>query len=121
MTLPKPTADTEELFAAVLPANDRVATRPMSGQMSAFVNGNMFAGIFGDGMFVRLKAERVQLLAEPGAFVFEPMQGRSMKEYVLLPPEWRAHPERIREWMERSLAYIAAMPPKAPKPRKKQR
>jgi TfoX/Sxy family transcriptional regulator of competence genes len=72
--MPKPDAGTRELFAAVLPADGRVATRPMFGQMAAFVNGNMFAGIFGDNVFVRLnETERVQLLAEPGASIFKPM------------------------------------------------
>jgi hypothetical protein len=46
------------------------------------------------------------------------MQGGPMKEHVLLPAEWRAQPERIREWMDRSLASTSAMPPKAPKPKK---
>ena len=120
MTMPKPTADTKELFAAVPPADPRVATRPMFGQMAAFVNGNMSAGIFGEDMFVRLsETGRAQLLAEPGASIFEPTQGRPMREYVLLPAEWNAQPERIREWMDRSLAFTAAMPPKAPKSRKK--
>ena len=120
MTMPKPTADTKELFAAVLPADNRVATRPMFGQMAAFVNGNMFAGVFGDGMFVRLnEAERAALLAEPGTTIFEPMSGRPMREYVLLPAEWRAQPERLREWMDRSLGSTGAMPPKISKPKKK--
>jgi TfoX/Sxy family transcriptional regulator of competence genes len=92
----------------------------MFGQMSAFVNGNMFSGIFGDRMFVRLsEPEHGDLLREPGASVFEPMAGRPMRDYVTLPAEWRDQPDRIRDWMARSLTSTAALPAKAPKAKKK--
>ena len=52
--LPKPTEETKDYFASVVPDHPAVKIRPMFGQLSAFVNGNMFMGIFGDDVFVRL-------------------------------------------------------------------
>jgi len=53
----------------------------MFGNISAFVNGNMFAGLFGNDLFVRLSKEsRKELLEKQGASLLEPMKGRPMKE-----------------------------------------
>jgi hypothetical protein len=46
----------------------------------------MFAGTFQDAIIVRLgEDDRVALLKLKGAARFEPMQGRPMKEYVVVP------------------------------------
>jgi TfoX/Sxy family transcriptional regulator of competence genes len=59
----------------------------MFGGPAYFVNGNMFAGVLGEQLMVRLDADdRAELLdADPGAVPFEPMPGRPMREYVTLP------------------------------------
>ena len=68
----------------------------MFGQLSAFVNGNMFMGIFGDDVILRLpEAERNEVIGAGGG-PFEPMAGRPMKEYVMLPTAWRDEPDRMR-------------------------
>ena len=114
--MPKPSEDTKAFFQKVLPRDGRVHVKPMFGQLAGFVNGNMFTGIYGDSVFVRLgEADRTALLEEEGAELFEPMAGRPMKEYVVLPLAWLDEPERVREWMERALRVGAALPPKEPK------
>lgn len=119
MTMPKPDDQTKELFRTVLPQDPRVHARPMFGNLAGFVNGNMFTGLFGNDVFVRLsEADQASLLREPGAHPFEPMAGRPMRGYVVLPGAWRSDPDRIRQWMQRALAWTAAMPAKAPKPAK---
>src|SRR5687767_7776611 len=96
--MPRPSEATKELFRAVLPLDDRVTVKSMFGQLAGFVNGHMFAGLFGDDIFVRPgEQDRAALLGEPGAAVFEPTAGRPMKDHVLLPNGWRAEPGRIRE------------------------
>ena len=60
-----------------------------------------------------------RLLAQPGAHLFEPMEGRPMKEYVVFPDEMLADRDALRGWMARGLAYAASLPPKEKKPRKK--
>lgn len=121
-TIPKPDESTRELFRAILPADPRVQMRPMFGNLAAFVNGNMFTGLLGNDFFVRPpEKECVALLAEPGARVMEPMPGRPMREYVVMPGDWHGQPERLREWSERPLAATATMPAKAAKGAKKKR
>ena len=46
---------------------------------------------------VRLSPQdRATLLEEKGASVFEPMPGRAMKEYVVLPDSWRKQPAKAK-------------------------
>jgi TfoX/Sxy family transcriptional regulator of competence genes len=116
--LPKPTEETKVFFASVVPDHPTVTTRPMFGQLSAFVNGNMFMGIFGDDVFVRLPEDDRAALLREGGGPFEPMAGRPMKEYVVLPGAWRDEPDRIREWAARSLDHVEELPPKQPKAKK---
>jgi TfoX/Sxy family transcriptional regulator of competence genes len=117
--LPKPTEETKDYFASIVPDHPAVSVRPMFGQLSAFVNGNMFMGIFGEDVLVRLpEEEREQVLGEGGR-VFEPMPGRPMREYVVLPEAWREEPDRIREWVARSLDHADELPPKKPKAQRK--
>jgi TfoX/Sxy family transcriptional regulator of competence genes len=116
--LPKPSDETKDFFESVVPDHPAVSIRPMFGQLSAFVNGNMFMGIFGEDVLVRLpEADRSDVIGAGGS-VFEPMAGRPMKEYVVLPGAWRDDPDRIREWAARSLDHAEELPPKQPKKKK---
>ena len=54
--------------------------------------------IFGEDVLVRLLEEDREKVLDAGGRVFEPMPGRSMREYVVLPDAWRDDPERAREW-----------------------
>ena len=120
MTMPRPSEESKAFFQSMLPLDDRVVAKPMFGNMAGFVNGNMFTGLFGDDLFVRLaEADRQELLREEGASKLEPMPGRPMVEYVVLPSAWRQEPDRVRTWVERSLAWAARMPEKKPKAKKK--
>jgi len=85
----------------------------MFGGLGSFVNGNMFAGALGKQMFLRLPdADRTALLREPGGGPFEPIKGRPMAEYATVPKLWMMDPDRVREWVSRSLEWVAALPPK---------
>jgi TfoX/Sxy family transcriptional regulator of competence genes len=113
-SFPRPDADTREAFDSLVPDDPKVVVRPMFGNVAAFVNGNMFTGIFGQDLFVRLSEEdREELIAEGGA-EFQPMPGRAMKEYVSLPRTWRTDRARAGAWIARSLAWAEKLPPKAP-------
>lgn len=113
---PKADPEARAAFEALLPDDPGVAVRPMFGNVAAFVDGNMFAGVFGADLFVRLDDDsREQLIAEGGAR-FEPMPGRPMREYVTLPPTWHDDHRRARGWLERSLDWARTLPPKRTKP-----
>jgi len=63
----------------------------MFGNMSAFVNGNMFAGLFGNDIFVKLSEKnRQEILAEKRTSYLEPMKGK-IDEGV------RSHPQNMDE------------------------
>ena len=116
MAFPRPDAASKHFFDSLIPDDPRVQVRPMFGNFAAFVNGNMFIGVFGEAVFVRLnEADRAALVNEPGAEIFEPMKGRPMKEYVSFPEAWRDEPDKVLVWVARSFDYVGAMPVKAKK------
>jgi TfoX/Sxy family transcriptional regulator of competence genes len=116
MNIPRPDEDSKEFFRSILPDDPRITIRPMFGNISAFVNGNMFTGLFGNDLFVRLSEEnRKQLLENKGASLLEPMKGKPMKEYVVIPRTWRNQDQTVRLWVTRSLDWTSRLPPKKTK------
>jgi len=80
--------------------------RKMFGYPAAFVNGNMFMGVFGDQMFLRLASNyREELMARAGARPFEPMPGRAMTEYIALPESILSNRGDLARWVEKSFDY----------------
>jgi hypothetical protein len=114
MAFTKSPPELVEAFAASLPDEAGVRRRPMFGYPSATVGGHMFASLFRDRVVVRLPpAELAELLAQPGAHAFEPMPGRAMTGYGVLPPEVAADPGALRDWLARAHRAAASLPPKA--------
>src|SRR6266571_2142569 len=113
MSFPKPDEASKAWFESLVPDDPRVRSRPMFGNRAAFVNGNMFLALFGMDVAIRLSAEdRSELLKQKGAAIFEPMPGRAMKEYVVLPGSWRKQATKAKAWVERSFRWAQRMPPK---------
>jgi len=116
LKIPRPDKESVNLFQSLVPKDDRVMVRPMFGNISAFVNGNMFFGVFGNDLFVRLSGEdQLELLKNKGSSMLEPMKGKPMKDYVVLPKTWRARPETLRSWISKSLEWSSKLPPKKAK------
>ncbi len=79
-----------------------------------FVGGNLATGLYGEGWMVRLGPLESQRVVQAGEGAqFEPMTGRPMKGYVLLPAPTIWDDGAIAGWVERALAYAGALPPKA--------
>jgi TfoX N-terminal domain len=113
--MPKPTDDDRARFGSLVPDAPGVEVKPMFGNLGAFVNGNMFMGLFGSDVGVKLPPDQsAGLLAEPGAGPFGPAE-RPMGGYVTLPGTWTA--DAAGPWIEKSMTYVAALPPKTPKGR----
>jgi TfoX/Sxy family transcriptional regulator of competence genes len=90
--------------------------RKMFGYSCIFAKGNMFAGLHEAGMVLRLPDEqRAEFLRLKGAEQFEPMPGRVMREYVVVPGGLLNAPEKLRAWMEKALAYVSSLPAKPKK------
>jgi TfoX/Sxy family transcriptional regulator of competence genes len=91
-----------------------VEKRKMFGYPCRFVNGNMFAGLHNNNMILRLPEKDRADFVKLGGRPFEPMPGRIMKEYVVVPKElFRSR--RLKAWIERSLTYASSLPPKRKK------
>ncbi len=113
MKIPKPTEADRQRFTGLVPEAPHVEVKPMFGNLGAFVNGNMFMGLFGSDVGIKLpEGDQQQLLGEPGAGPFGPPE-RPMAGYVTIPAGWP--PSAASEWIDKSLTYVAALPPKKPK------
>jgi len=113
--IPKPTEADKAAFRALVPDRPDVVIKPMFGNLGAYVNGNMFMGLFGSSVGLKLsEPDRENLLSVQGAGPFGPIE-RPMAAYVSLPGDWTKRSKRSTEWVDRSLTYVAALPPKARK------
>ncbi|HVD46737.1 MAG TPA: TfoX/Sxy family protein [Candidatus Limnocylindria bacterium] len=110
--MPKPSEDAKAAFTKLVPAGPTVTLRPMFGNLAAFVNGNMFAGLFGEDLFVRLPETESAAVRRQGGRDFAPMAGRAMKGYVTVPTTWRAKTEATKGWIVTALELTGRMPPK---------
>ena len=111
--MPKPSEQAKAAFSKLVPAEPAVTMRPMFGNLAAFVNGNMFAGLFGEDLFVRLPDDQSAPIRKQGGRDFEPMPGHAMKGYVTVPSTWRTKPGATQTWIAASLQFVRTMPPKA--------
>lgn len=117
MEFEKPSQAVIDAFDAVQPPPP-VERRKMFGMPAWFVNGNMFAFVFGQAIVVRLpETERAKLVRAGGA-PFGPM-GRPMHEYISVPPAYHRERARLRTWIKKAQAFAESIPPRAPKAAKK--
>jgi TfoX/Sxy family transcriptional regulator of competence genes len=113
----KPGPQILELFESHVPDRPGIERRAMFGARAAWIDGKMFMGTFEQDLVLRLAPEdRAELIAAGGE-AFAPM-GRTMREYVVVPRELHDRDGDLAAWVERSLRFVSALPPKAKKPRR---
>ena len=113
MKMPKPSDTDLERFRSLAPDGPDVEVKPMFGQLAAFVNGNMFAGLFGSAVGVKLPEDAAaELSALPGSGTFGPEE-RPMGGYRALPPDMDDGEASV--WLERAREHVATFPPKKKK------
>lgn len=119
MDMPKATDEDKERFREVVPDRPDVVVKPMFGNLGAFVNGNMFAGLFGPTIGVKLSDEDREVLESTERTVAFGPAGRPMGGYTGLPEVWNEEGDgddaRARAWVAKALDYVSTLPPKAPK------
>ena len=96
--------------------------KPMFGYPAFFINGNMFAGLFQDKLFLRLSPEQVASLSRtyPQIANLEPMPGRPMRDYFVIPEKLYRDGKRIARTVQECASFCRSLAPKSPsKPRKK--
>src|SRR4051812_22956200 len=112
--------DLVDRFKQVMDGFPNVERRQMFGYPCAFAGGQMVTGLFGPRWMLRLPGDaRAEMLELDGASQFEPMPGKPMREYVVVPVGMVADTSALVPWLERSLAYVATLPPKPSKAAKK--
>lgn len=87
-TSPATTARYHEVVAE-LTATGQVMTSKMFGMPTLKrCEGKAFAGLFGEAMVFKLSGDdHARAMALAGAHAFEPMAGRPMKQWVIVPVE----------------------------------
>jgi TfoX/Sxy family transcriptional regulator of competence genes len=113
MKMPKPSDEAKAALARVVPDEPATTIKPMFGQMSGFVNGNMFIGIWGEELILRLPEDEIARLKKQGGRDFEPMAGHKMSGYVVYAGEWQSKPPRAL--IKRALEEARKMPAKTAK------
>jgi TfoX/Sxy family transcriptional regulator of competence genes len=106
----KASDEQKDRFRALVPDGPGVQVKPLFGQLGAYVNGNMFAGLYLDSIGVKLDdASRAELAALDGAGPFSP-GGKQMGSYLALPPTMT--PGDATGWLRRARDHVATFPPK---------
>ena len=118
MEIPKPSSTDKERFQSLVPDDPRVEVKPMFGNLGAFVNGNMFAGLFGADIGLKLSDADQQKLRDAGGGPFGPAE-RPMGGYVTVPAAFTN--AKTTSWITKALDHVGALPPKKAKPKKPRR
>ena len=86
--------------------------RKMFGGLCFMREGNMFCGVLGEDLMVRVgRAAYAASLEEPHARVMD-FTGRSSKGIVYVAPEGICEEEDLERWLAKGIAYAASLPPK---------
>lgn len=112
--MPKPSDEDKERFRALVPDAPGVEVKPMFGNLGAFVHGNMFAGLFGSDVGVKLPDEDRARLEQAGGGPFGPAE-RPMGGYLTIPAD--VPDGEARDWVVRACDHIGELPPKRPRRR----
>ena len=103
-----------ELAADALPPDLGLRFRPMFGGAGVYAGDRIFAILLDAGLALKLPASaQADLLREPGATHLH-----ESGQYVVVPPDLRADPERLASWMTRSVEHARSLP--AAKSRRRQ-
>jgi len=116
--MPKSPPELVARFDAVTADFPEATRRLTFGYPCLYVGGNMVSGLFASRWHVKLGPEERQALeAIPGAAPFEPMPGRPMTGFTLMPRSVVDDDDEIHAWVGRAVRYGTTLPPKAPKPK----
>ncbi|NHJ32695.1 MAG: TfoX/Sxy family protein [Asgard group archaeon] len=116
----KPSEELMDLLDTLLEPHN-CTSRKMFGSLPYFINNNMLTGVHEDIIFLRLSEEdRENIKKEfPDVSQFEPLEGRKMREYVVLEEDIYREIPTLEKWLEKGVNYVSSLPPKKPKQKKK--
>lgn len=103
-------------FERVTASFPEAEKRRMFGFPCVFAHGNMFAGLHQEDFVLRLpEKDREVFLRLKGARPFEPMPGRVMSEYVVVPQDILRSEALLGTWFNKAFTYALSLPPKKKK------
>lgn len=116
MEMPKHSDEDKARFRSLVTEGPGVEIKPMFGSVGAFVNGNMYAGLFGSAVGVKASPDDLaELSAIEGSGPFGPVE-RPMGGWLSLPDSFSD--EDAMSWIERAREHIATLTPKVKKAKK---
>jgi TfoX/Sxy family transcriptional regulator of competence genes len=108
----KPSEQTISVYQDVVSQLDGIEKRKMFGCPCAFVNGNMFFGVYQDQLFLRMDIEQREHLSQIIAInPFSPM-GKVMKAYISIPSEIVNEQKKLLTLVKNALINAQVLPPK---------
>jgi hypothetical protein len=104
----------------IVGANKGVSETRMFGGLCFMLNGNMQVCARRDGsILARVGADNAaRVVGSPGVERMV-MRGREMADYVFVEAQALASEKALREWVDMTGSYVAALPPKAAKAKKR--
>lgn len=110
----------EELDRLVLACGCPTEKKIMFGHEVHFLNTHMFTGANEQGIFVHIgkEAKETALETEKGVAPFQPMEGMTMKEYLLLEEPVYTNPDALKKYLDQASQYLQTLPPKEKKKKK---
>jgi TfoX/Sxy family transcriptional regulator of competence genes len=116
----KPKQPILDTFQSLIPVSREIEHKKMFGYPCCFIHGNMFIGVHNNHIVLRLSEEDREVFRKnEGAKVFEPMPGRPMREYSVMPETLLKNPKKTSDWIKKSIAYATSLPIKMKKQKKK--
>ncbi|OHD12105.1 MAG: hypothetical protein A2086_04620 [Spirochaetes bacterium GWD1_27_9] len=119
MDFKKPSEQTIKFLDEKL-INFNAQRKKMFGSPVYFVNNNMFSGVYGDDIFIRLNEENQKEFYSKFSDTtkFSPM-GKTMKEYVVIPKSLYDNENILYEWFNISFNFVLSLPTKEKKLKRK--
>ena len=103
-------------FQSQLPPHPEVEPKKMFGYACAFVRGNFWIGLHEDNVVIRLPVGlHTRFKAIANAQQFDPMGGRPMTGWYLLPRDVIDDDRKLGALMAETLPSVLALPPKEAK------
>jgi TfoX N-terminal domain len=100
-------------FAELAEQAPDAVRKQVFGYPALVVGGNMFMALHQESLILRLSDDdRSEFAQRFGPSTFEPMPGRPMREYVVVPSGIVEGPD-VDDWIARALAYANRLPPKS--------
>lgn len=109
----KPSPEFLERFEELVDVVPEADRKLVFGSPSCLVGGNMFFGVHSSGLFVKLSPEGGAELLADGGTPFEPMPGRAMGGFYVLPAG------DVTDWVRRAYDHALTLPAKKRKAAKR--